>query len=181
MCQYVETLFRLEECPSTSDRKRLDCFSFGSNLLDSETLCQLIVDLQKSNGTRIKQIALCMHFYCDMCRNFLRRGLDLTSKSNSAIVMEVLTCVLWTENEDLLRDLTNKMTKPTKSNNVALKTFLATEAIWKLFVTTEGGRKSLSLMVDARIEELGRHKPPVFTWTMPNAHMPDHPQVGFNA
>lgn len=176
----AEMILRLEEWSEYSHSQRIADYLKLAQSIETGFLCSVVVYVHKKLMQLIKQIPRLEDFYRQLCQILVQQDLVSVrhvSEKNELIVIDVLKCFLWLNNYPILQEFVDKITMPTKENNVCLQALLASPGVWKASLATEDGKQILQILIDCRLRELSLLQPPVFSWQQTEAEMPNCPEV----
>lgn len=173
-----EMMFRLKEFDDS--QHRTDAYIKWLNNLETQLLCELVVYLIRSLAALIKRVPRAKALYVDVCNILAERRFDaenLKPLTEKPLLVDVLQCLLWPKNVHLVRTFIHQIIQPTVGNNQALEDLVTSRFVWNMCLTSLNGKRILTALAEARLRELSHIKPPVFSWQMPEAVVPDEPEL----
>jgi hypothetical protein len=176
----AEMIIRLEEWKESSNIQHVDDYLKLAQSIETGFLCIVVVYVHKKLMPLIRNIAHLEQFYRKLCQLLVKQdfvSVRIVSHRNEMIVSDVLKCLLWLNDHPILQEFVEKVTMPTKSNNVCLQALLASSTVWKASLATENGQQVLQTLIDSRLQELSLLQPPVFSWHQTEAELPNCPEL----
>ena len=178
----AEMIIRLEEWSESSNTQRTGDYLTLAQSIETGFLCSVIVYVHKKLMQSIKKTSRSEDFYRELCQILVHQdvvSVRHVSEKNEPIVIDVLKCFLWLNNQDIIQEFVKKVTMPTEGNNDCLQALLASAGVRKASLSTEHGKQILQILIDSRLQELSLLQPPVFSWQQSEAEMPNCPEVEY--
>lgn len=154
---FMDQLTVMETNPMTSNPSRLEDFTSLFPRLDLKEQCHLVVDLQKENCARLRDLPLCQKMFRNLCLSLSVYDLRATELEANLIV-QLLTCYLNLGDEKLVQSITDQMSttntpslEPFFKNNDLFEEVLSSSEMWELVSTIQLAKKTLISLVTARL------------------------------
>lgn len=180
MASIVGMFFRLEGddgASRTSNPARFTPFYIYLRTLSAFNLSFLIVELQKTYATKIRDSNPCRSFYYSICLNLAHYDLNKVDESDCCRLPEVMKCLFWFGNEQLVDAFVGKICDPVFVENAALAVLTRSQLVWDECVRSSHGKHVLMSLIDRRVIQLELRQPPTMWWEQPNAIVPGYPEV----
>lgn len=180
----VNIFIRTEKSQPRSDQPSIATFfTLLLSKLSLEKLCHLIIDLHKmdtaENVNSVLKTAPCSNVYRDLCRLLVSKDVAPIIKSFGFLVTEVWKSLLWFDDEEIFKSLSNKILEaflPSNENPVVAKIVSSSE-LRQLIRSSVHGRTAFCLFLEQRIDRLKAMTKPFLSWDYPYAVVPGHPEV----
>lgn len=175
-----EMIFRLREFDDIFTSEWSKVYVKWLKKLDSQLLCELLIYLRRNLDALVMRLPHVKALYLDVCFTLVSRrfkGENLKPVTEKPLLADVLQCLIWPKNVQLVGTFIHQISQPTIGNNQALEDLVTSRFVWELCLPSLNGRLILTALVEARLKELSRLKQPVFSWSMPDAIVPNEPEL----
>lgn len=176
----AEMIFSFEDWPESNNYERGTLYITMARKIPASYLCNVIVYIKKTLCDLIQRSLQPNKLYSELCQILVKNNLTAvraTSVNGESILIEVIKCLLWFNDYQILQDFVKRVTLPTKGNNTSLQALVSSNKVWDTCCASAKGKQILQLLVDCRLRELSLMQPPVFTWMQPDAVMPKYPEI----
>lgn len=151
--------------------------------IHSDLVFQIVEDIYKSEvneSPSLKEFPNCLKLFRDLCRRCLGHDdptvLGYAFPSHVRFHYEMLLEIFfWMDDEAALMAMCHKLCRD--PGHPDLKDMVKSSEIQRLASLTPHGRVAYSQLLDCRIKQLRAGIYPVLSWSLPEASLPDYPDI----